>query len=1129
MSEETKGQKVTAPCPHCGFMRDPTLRCPKCGHQPDVLTDELARVNKAIAEMNQRDIQLKTELKKNSQTMQAALHQRNLLISTEAERQKKGAPKQRPWSRRGQQGPAQPVPPPPPVPPKQRRPRQTIQVEPHLEPEASPRLVQNVLLALAPLLLGITAVIFALVDLRDNVNPATRLSVLGIVTALLLVLPQILVRRGLFSTAESLATVGLGLLPVDGYVVAQVFQGSGTSQTTVYGIIFAVSAVAAFVFHQFTGLTSARYMVVLFSQPVLPLLAWDHIRGPAGWALVFAIVAAQNALIAWGLEHYHRPTPTPTTKTSHWLWEGTWILHGLALGTALVYAISALLTSSDVAASSRAALTLLLAAAIGVLGSLMLRKRPLGEVASGLLTFAIIVSAARVALIAIPGNAILIIAIVVFGTSLALRALPAEARRGPQFASAVALGIVSLFVVGEALQAAIAPTRAALPLWTANVEGYQTLVAQYSTGASWRLVVTIALITGAAFLALPPAFRRESAIAGAALTVLAAPASLHLGWVASIWLLTLSAVAFLFFWVPITARAATAQSIAFVAVALGALGVGLARQWSTAGVLAAITIAGAAVVLLHRARPGPLEAQPITDTAAGAAAFAAPGAVATGVLTLIPGVSTGVALTVGYLAASATLAMVTVRLVAHRRIGIPLAIGTGLGALLITGAAFGMDGAEAIDAGVGALLLAAAILLALAPSIDEGRRADRVLDGADVAAAAVTIAVVASLARTAELLSPRQWMFQSAVAVLIVAIGVRALPAQWRRGPSVGAGIAGAVIGAIAGYHALAGGVRAVTTPGELFEAQVSDVAAPTSFGWQVPAALVVLAIAAAVALPRPRNYDAAAGAIVLATLGAPAELGWPWWSPIVLGLTIATVYAIASTVAVDARAGYARLTVAIIVGLHALLASLVLLWTFAAALAVIALLTAVVAGVSSVITRMSVQDSAPPPSHLEVVGGTGLLGALLTGPAAVAAYAAHSQVDADAVLTVTILTIFGMLGLLLLASRYIGGYLGWGTVGIALSSTAVAVAALILNRPAGVYAAAAVLFVVLAELLRANARPPATLPRIEREERLPGGARRWRMGSDLWARRRWPTRPGSMAAAGTAAPAIIAVASLAP
>lgn len=1126
MADENKGQKVASVCSRCGTPRDPSMRCPKCGNTPDVLAEELARVNKALADMSQQDIRLKTELKKLSQTMQAAMHQRNLLMNTEAARQKKAAPKQRPWRRTQSTGPATAAP--ARVPPRQRRPPR-VPVEPHLEPEASPRLVQNVLLALAPLMLGITAVIFALIALPDNVNPATRLSVLGIVTVLLLVAPPILVRRGLSSTAESLAMVGLGLLPVDGYVVAQLdtFQQGGAEETTVYGLIFAATTAIAFLFHQVTALTSARYVIVLAVQPVLPLLAYEHIRGPAGWALVLALAAAQNALIARSLEHFHRPTPTPVTKTTHWLWELTWILHGLAIGSAAVYSLSALLTSADVPATSRAGLTLLLVAVVGLFGSLMLRRRPLGDVAAGALTLAIIGSASRVALVAIPDNATLVIAVVVFATSVAVRALPAESRRGPQLASALALGVVGLFVVGQALQAAFAPLRVTVPMWKADLAGFQAQLAEHSGGADWQLVVTIGLLTGAAALALPPAFRREGAVTGAVLTALAAPASLGLSWVAAMWVLTLATLGFLAFTAHMTSRAATAHVIGAVAVGLAALGMSLGRQWSTAGVLAAFTIGGAALVAMHRSRSGPPETVRLADTAAGMAAFAGPGAVATGLLTLIPGLPAPVALTAGFLAASATLALVAVRLIAHRRIGMPLSIGTGLGALLITSAAFGMDGAEAVDAGVGALLLAAAILLALAPSIDEGRRADRLLDGPDVAAAAVTVAVVASLARTAELLAPEQWMFQSAVAVLLVAIGVRAMPYEWRRGPSVGAGVAGAVIGAIAGWYAVVGGLSAITAPGQLWTSSVPQVPEASSYGWQVPAALLVLAVAAAIALSRPRNYDFAAIAVVLATVGAPAALGWQWWAPIVLGLTVATVYSIAATVAVDARAGFARLAVAIAVGVHALLASLVLMWTTAVTLAAIALLTAVVTGLSSAITRMSIADSVEPPGHLEVVGGTGLLGALLAAPAAIATYAGHTGVNADAVLTVTTLTIFAGLGLLFIARGYLGGYLGWATVAIAISSTAVAVVALIMMRPAGVYAAAAVLYVVLAELLRANTGQPVR--KVVTEQRLPGGARRWRVGHELWARRRWPTHPGSMAAAGAAAPAIIAVASLAP
>jgi hypothetical protein len=1131
MTEGKGGSKVTSVCSNCGTPRDPSERCPRCGNTPDVLASEIARVNKAIADMNQEDIRLKGELKRNSQNMQAALHQKSLLTNVEAERQRKGAPKQRPWSR-GKNGQAangaaaEGVK----LPPRQRRQQQQTKPaaappprfeEPHLEPETSPRSVQNVLLALAPLLIGVTAVIFALVDSRFSTS--TRLIVLGIVTALLLLAAPAMVARGLVSTAESLASVGLGLLPVVGFVFSQLFTQA--SPKLVFGIIFAVTTAIAFLFHQATALTSARYMVVLASQPVLPLLAWDYVQSPAGWAVVLALVAAQNAVMARALEHFHRPTPTPAKTTTYYLWEITWILHGLAIGAAAVYALSALLSSQSLAAGFIAALILILVAAVGMLGALMLRRRPLNDLAAGAVTLAVIGSAARVAFIAIPQDVILVMAIVLFATSLTVRALPAGARRGPQLATALALGILTLFVLGVAVKAAMAPLLQSLPMWAADLSDYQARIAERAGSPGTELVFTIAMLTASAGLALPPGLRREGAVAGAALTGLCVTASLGLGFVPGMWFVVLTALAILAWGIvfePDTSRGITAHLVATIVVAGAALTVALARQSTTAGVLTVFAVAGLA---LGAWRP---QAR-LADTAKGMAAFAVPGAVATGLLTIAPGVSATAALTAGFIAASATLAVVTVRLIAQRKIGTPLALGSGLGALLITGAAFAADEAKIIDAGVGALLMVAAILLALAPSIDASGRTDRWLDGADMAAAAVTVAVIASLARTAEWINPAQWLFQSAAAVLLVALAIRALPEDWRRGPGVGVGFGAAVVGAIAGYYALAGGLTALAVPGELWTDRVPEVTTVASaFGWQVPASLVVLALASAIALPRPRNYDLAAVFIVLATLGAPAAMGWPWWAPIVMGLTIATCYSVAATVAVDPRAGYARLAVAITVGLHALLASLVMLWTTAAALGMIALLAAVTAGLSAAITRLSAMDGSAPPPHLEVVGGTGVVGALVTAPAAVAAYTADTGASADIVLTITVLSIFGALGLLFVWRRYLAGYLGWGTVGVAISSTSIAIAALIIGRPAGVYAAAAALLVVLAELLRASVHNTERAEMI-REARRRAGPQRWRVGEELLAKSRWPTHPGSMAAAGAAIAAVIAFIAIVP
>ncbi|NUS44257.1 MAG: hypothetical protein HOQ24_11285, partial [Mycobacteriaceae bacterium] len=47
-----------SPCSMCGRLRDPLQRCPHCGNTAEVLEAELARVNKAIADLNTEDMGL---------------------------------------------------------------------------------------------------------------------------------------------------------------------------------------------------------------------------------------------------------------------------------------------------------------------------------------------------------------------------------------------------------------------------------------------------------------------------------------------------------------------------------------------------------------------------------------------------------------------------------------------------------------------------------------------------------------------------------------------------------------------------------------------------------------------------------------------------------------------------------------------------------------------------------------------------------------------------------------------------------------------------------------------------------------------------------------------------------------
>ncbi|NUT37708.1 MAG: hypothetical protein HOV79_32080, partial [Hamadaea sp.] len=605
-----------------------------------------------------------------------------------------------------------------------------------------------------------------------------------------------------------------------------------------------------------------------------------------------------------------------------------------------------------------------------------------------------------------------------------------------------------------------------------------------------------------------------------------------------------------------TARSARAHAVAASVVGMVAILASLSHPGASAGVLAAITAAGVILALAQRLLPtpdtsedrtarhgdGPFSVggfgrprsvtQVIGDTCAGAAAFAAPSAVASTVVTLAPGVRPSVPLVAAALTASGTLGYVALRQVAHREIGMPIAIGSGLGALVITLATFGVRGAQFADTLVATLLLVGAVLLVLSSSIDAGmRRADRMYDGADYAAAMVVAGGIAAVTRAVSLIVPDTWLLAAAVMVLVAALGITAMPAQWRRGPILGAGGAGVVVLAVAGYPALIGGLQAITVSGGLWSGELAAQEATSPLGWQGPLALVVLAGAATIGLPKPRNYDAAAVCVGLATVGTPAALHWPWWSPVVLGLLIATAYAIASAVSRDPRAGYARMAVAIALAFYAVGAALVRPWTTAAALAVVALVGVVVVGLaatmsgynsalalSTVDLRTAQLDQAP---HLGPIGGVGMVGALLAAPAAVAvvAYMAHGEKanSRDLILTASLATIAVGLAALGAARRRIPAYLGWGTVGVSVAGTAVALGEAVGGSATGVFAATAVLLAVLAELVRA----PSVQRQRDRER-----PRLWAQAQERW---RLPTYPAAGAFAASILPALLAVLALWP
>ncbi|SDY72706.1 Predicted membrane protein [Micromonospora pattaloongensis] len=1226
----------TYPCTVCGRDMPPAARCPYCGAEQGEFADELAAVERSIAEMKARDVAIANEQKTLAAKLQAAVFQRDILAHANAERLRRANRPRMTLRRRvgrrpptaGRPGPPRarrPAPEPDPAAPSAGA-RATdiptppadppVEPEPRVRPEASSREIQNVLLGLSALLLAVAAVVFAGLAV-SSLEAASRVAILVAATVAMLAAAPVLARRSLISTAETVAAIGLLLVPLIGYAVWSVdaLRGAPLSGGVFAGLIFAITAVIAGSYATATRLSVPRYATVVAVQPVLPLFAYDWIGDAGGWALALAVVAGIDLYLGRLFAEHGRLSPpgrvgAPSRRDAGsdatgaaepvgvdrpesapeetdavvaaepdgprsggqpppaaappapivpgiWLRELIWTLHGVAIGAALVYAVAALLGADTLPAAARSALILLLAAVVALAGALSMGHRPLPDIAAGVLTLAVIGSVARVAAVALPGHALLIVAAVVTVTGLAVRAIPDQARRGPQLASAAALAVLGTLVAGSALRAALASVRAAQPVWEADLAAYPGTVAAAAGPIDWQLAVAALLLTVAAVLALPPAARRESAVAGAALTALAVPAAFALPWYAAPWPPALAAAgigaAGLF---ARTERAAYVHAAGAAIVGFAAAGAALVRPGLTAGVLIALATAGVLIALA--ARLPEFRADPPAETmaawAAGATAFALPGAVAALVAATTPaGAQTSAtaqqAATVSVLAASflavcATLGYAAVTQVAERQISLPLTLGTGLGALLVAGAAFAAPGATVADTWVGALLLAAAVLLFLAPTIDAGRRADRLLDGPDFAAAAATAALVGTLARIAAIVVPGIELAATAALVLLVAVAVRAMPEQWRRGPVLGAAVSGGVVALIAGYAAVGHALRALATPGPLWNGDLGAwPVGAGAVGWQVPGALVLLAVAAAVLLPRPWSYDVSGALAALATVATPVALGLPWWSPILVGSAVTVVYALAGVAAADPRAGLSRTVVAGTVALFAAGGGLVRPWTTAAALAVVTLLGAVVATLARVLAGLPDEQAgpgprggagdgpAPPtdlmPAHLAQIGGPATGGALLALPGAVAAFAAQLGWPAAIVLTSALAASCTGIAVLALARQQVPHYLPYATVGIVGGATVTGLAALPTALPAGLYAAGATLLGVLAELLRANTTPPGGPAQPAHHWSALGPAADRLPPAQPQAR--WLVSPGRGVVVATALPTALAAVAIAP
>ncbi|MEU7729082.1 hypothetical protein AB0B78_28180 [Streptomyces sp. NPDC040724] len=157
--------------------------------------------------------------------------------------------------------------------------------------ETSAPSAQNVLLALGAVLLAVAALAFTLVS-WGSMGIAGRSAVLVAVTAAALAAPVPLLRRGLRSTAESVAAVGLLLTVLDAYALYAVGMPDADGTGYAAGAAAVLAAAWAGYGSALRKLRLPLPAAVLAAQFPLPLAALAAQAGPLelGWALLATAV-----------------------------------------------------------------------------------------------------------------------------------------------------------------------------------------------------------------------------------------------------------------------------------------------------------------------------------------------------------------------------------------------------------------------------------------------------------------------------------------------------------------------------------------------------------------------------------------------------------------------------------------------------------------------------------------------------------------------------------------------------------------------------------------------------------------------------------------------------------------------
>ncbi|MFJ3880696.1 SCO7613 C-terminal domain-containing membrane protein [Streptomyces sp. NPDC090077] len=525
----------------------------------------------------------------------------------------------------------------------------------------SKRGAQNVLLTLGAVLLAVAALAFTLVS-WGSLGIGGRSAVLALLTAAALAAPAALLRRGLRSTAEAVAGVGLLLTVLDAYAVHAVgLPGADGVAYTAWA-----SAVLAGVWAGY-GAALGRLRLPLLAavgvaQLPLPLAAAAAGAGPLGAGAALLATAALDAALAAAVARQAVRVPA-------------WVCSGVLGGSALAVGLARSLAEPGAAGPA------LLLAAGGLLGVAVAWREPrasaaalVGGLAAVSAVGALVPAGAGSAWWAVAARVAAALALSAAAVRAGSGAVPGAVRRGLLRAGAAvaALGaLAGLSAVAVALAARGAVLR---EVWAAT--------APQQGGPGAGLAVALLLAAGALWLpggVLPRPVAGASAVVCAAAALFAAPMRPGLpAWAVFAAQLGVVAAA------GVAALRAPARAVAFAAggcAAVGALGVSLAAldgraaTFAVFGVLAACCALGAA----HGAATVPVRA----GCAVGAVGYAAALAVALGAVAGLPWSWRAVAL----LAVPALVAALAPRLGPVRVAAEAAAAGAGLLAVAVALAA----------------------------------------------------------------------------------------------------------------------------------------------------------------------------------------------------------------------------------------------------------------------------------------------------------------------------------------------------------------------------------------------------------------------------------------------------------